>query len=215
MAKIRLMDVARYYRAQDLQIKALEWLQASTGQAKQEEFGKRYRKGADGTGIDFVKAARYYEAQPHQIEAWQWLENNTQEKVLTEFARLWRLKPQSNYYAQMTHFGTRLPQSPEHESNIRRMVGVLEALEAELGVKLSLTSGYRPEPINSQVGGVANSQHTTGCAADIYSVDMDDFELERCIIDYWYAQGRGGVGRGMAYRGFVHVDLGPVRIWDY
>jgi uncharacterized protein YcbK (DUF882 family) len=44
---------------------------------------------------------------------------------------------------------------------------------------------------------------------------MEDFELERKVISYWYEGGRGGVGRGMSYRGFVHVDLGPVRIWDY
>ncbi len=220
---IKLIDAARYYKSLEHQIKAITWYQNSTGVEKQEEFAKRYRRSDNGKNLSFVNALKYFEAQPHQIAALNWLQENTNPATLAEFTRLWRSAPptpppsksSSNYYQQMTHNGSRIPDEPEHEANIRQMVTELEKLEQHLGVPLVLTSGYRPEPLNSQVGGAPGSQHTFGKAADFYSPQMDDFELERKVIQYWYEGGRGGLGRGMSYRGFVHIDTASPRIWDY
>jgi len=66
---------------------------------------------------------------------------------------------------------------------------------------IGITSGYRPEPINSQVGGVPNSYHTKGMALDIYPISES---LEKFYL--WLAKRwSGGLGDGRN-RGFVHID---------
>ena len=216
---IKLTDVCRYYKDLPHQNTSLDWLQGKVAPNTVLEFTRRWRQGQYGLGISFVNVAKFYEAQKHQADSLEWLQSQIDAKVLEDFAALWRSGPPpvvvSSYYTQMTHNGTRQPESAEHKANIGRMVQELEALEKHLGVPLVLTSGYRPEPINAQVGGVPGSQHTLGKAADFYSPQMDDFELERKVIEYWYDGGKGGVGRGMSYRGFVHIDTGTPRIWDY
>lgn len=44
---------------------------------------------------------------------------------------------------------------------------ILEPARLKVGCAIVVTSGYRNSVLNSQVGGVTNSQHLTGCAADI------------------------------------------------
>jgi hypothetical protein len=230
---IKLTDVAKYFKGQPHQAKALEWLDAATDQPKQQVFARLYRnKGLDSNvsaaeiaqepDINFVNAFKYFEGLSAQVNALNWLQVNLSGDALEEFSKQWRSGPppepaaaNSDYWLQITHNKTRLPRTDDEKRNLERAAGMLVELEKHLGVPLTLTSGFRPEPLNSQVGGVRGSFHTRGLAADVYSDRMEDFELERKVISYWYEGGRGGVGRGMSYRGFVHVDLGPVRIWDY
>jgi hypothetical protein len=69
------------------------------------------------------------------------------------------------------------------------------------GSALGVTSFYRPEPINSQVGGVSGSKHITGEAMDLYPIgrNLEDF--------YQWIRGRwsGGLGDGRN-KGFIHLD---------
>ena len=44
---------------------------------------------------------------------------------------------------------------------------VLEPAREEYGKAMIISSGYRCEELNKAVGGAKNSQHLTGCAADI------------------------------------------------
>lgn len=69
------------------------------------------------------------------------------------------------------------------------------------GGALGVTSFYRPEPINRQVGGVPGSRHTTGEAFDIYPVDRSLEDFYQWIRRRW----TGGLGDGRS-RGFVHLD---------
>lgn len=69
------------------------------------------------------------------------------------------------------------------------------------GGALGVTSFYRPEPINQQVGGVPGSRHTTGEAFDIYPVDRSLEEFYQWIRRRW----TGGLGDGRG-RGFIHLD---------
>lgn len=66
---------------------------------------------------------------------------------------------------------------------------------------IGITSGYRPEPINSQVGGVANSYHTKGMALDIYPIGESLEQFYQWLSKRW----SGGLGDGRN-RGFVHID---------
>ena len=89
------------------------------------------------------------------------------------------------------------------------------------GRPLGVTSFYRPEPINSQVGGVKGSRHTTGQAFDIYPTDASLESFYQWISVRW----RGGLGDGR-HRGFIHLDtdgggfvpgggVTPSAVWTY
>lgn len=58
--------------------------------------------------------------------------------------------------------------SLEHIENLRRLVvKVLQPLRELFGKSMVISSGYRSLEVNKAVGGVPNSQHTKGQAADI------------------------------------------------
>ena len=69
------------------------------------------------------------------------------------------------------------------------------------GRPLGVTSFYRPEPVNRQVGGVPGSRHVTGEAFDIYPVDRSLESFYQWIRRRW----TGGLGDGRP-RGFIHLD---------
>ena len=48
----------------------------------------------------------------------------------------------------------------------------LEPLRAKYGAPIIINSGYRSPAVNKAVGGVATSNHLTGCAVDIRVADM-------------------------------------------
>lgn len=52
-------------------------------------------------------------------------------------------------------------------ANLQRLASVLERVRAVLGVPIHISSGYRSPDLNRAVGGVANSVHMFGLAADI------------------------------------------------
>jgi len=49
---------------------------------------------------------------------------------------------------------------------------VLEPLRTQVGVPVHITSGYRSPALNRAIGGVKNSQHMLGQAADIHIPDL-------------------------------------------
>lgn len=60
------------------------------------------------------------------------------------------------------------PQSDVQIQNLRNLcVQVLEPLRLHIGGPVRISSGYRCPELNRLVGGVADSQHTKGEAADI------------------------------------------------
>ena len=87
---------------------------------------------------------------------------------------------------------------------------------------LGMTSFYRPEPINREVGGVPGSFHVTGLAIDIYPIGMPLQALYQWLIVRW--TGSFGDGRD---RGFIHLDrrnggrfvpgagVRPAAVWTY
>ena len=58
-------------------------------------------------------------------------------------------------------------------SNLQQLcLHVLEPLRAHLGHAVRINSGYRSPRLNAAVGGVKTSDHTRGCAADIFVPDV-------------------------------------------
>jgi uncharacterized protein YcbK (DUF882 family) len=88
----------------------------------------------------------------------------------------------------------------------------LQALEAKFGRSLCVTSGYRCPSWNRnpRVGGSLTSYHVTGQAADI-ACDMAEMPRLAAIARI---VGFGGLGFNV-YKGFLHIDLGPIRKFEY
>ena len=110
----------------------------------------------------------------------------------------------------------------KEEEELFYIAGQYSSIQEAWGGPLGITSGYRPEPINTRVGGVPGSYHSKGMALDIYPVG------ESCSVFYkWLARRwSGGLGDG-CHKGFVHIDtrsngefhsragVKPSAIWSY
>ena len=57
---------------------------------------------------------------------------------------------------------------------------VLQPLRDTLGAPVYINSGYRSKRLNAKVGGVANSRHLLGKAADIH---CDNLDYAKVIFD--------------------------------
>lgn len=57
--------------------------------------------------------------------------------------------------------------SGEIVDSLTKLASVLEKVRSLLGHPININSGYRCEALNKAVGGVWNSAHMYGCAADI------------------------------------------------
>lgn len=85
----------------------------------------------------------------------------------------------------------------EHVENMDKLVTkLLDKLREDWDSPIRITSGYRVPRLNEAVGGVKNSQHIEGKAADIQPIgkDFDDFveflskwlkgkDFDQCIIE--------------------------------
>lgn len=91
------------------------------------------------------------------------------------------------------------------------LVKLLENIrEASGGKSVTINSGYRSPEHNKAVGGVSNSQHVKGTAADIVVADTDPLTVGQ-IAEY-YLNTKGGIG---VYKSFTHVDTRATRSrWD-
>ena len=93
------------------------------------------------------------------------------------------------------------------ERNLVSLVGeVLEPVRERLGRPIIVNSGYRCPIHNAAVGGVANSQHLRGEAADLHC--YDNRRLARIIVE------QGRYDQLIIYPTFVHVSYkrnGPNR----
>lgn len=82
-----------------------------------------------------------------------------------------------------------------------RLYKLLDDIREKIGQPITVLSGYRCEIRNSECGGVKNSQHLLGTAADLTydGIDVDYLAqvAEECGAD--------GIGKYWS-QGFVHVD---------
>lgn len=83
-----------------------------------------------------------------------------------------------------------------------RLISVLEGMSNEVGYKLELSCAYRCPEHNASVGGVPNSQHVQGCAADVLLPDSMAVDE---LADLAERHGADGIGKYYNDQ-FVHVD---------
>lgn len=88
----------------------------------------------------------------------------------------------------------------------------LQQMRDEVGLPITITSGYRCERYNKAVGGAPGSQHTQGKATDIKVAGYSPSQIYYKAME----MGFGGVG---LYDTFTHVDsrslISNIAKWDY
>lgn len=82
------------------------------------------------------------------------------------------------------------------------LVKVLEDVRTHFNMPVVITSGYRSPEYNKKIGGVKNSQHTKGTAADIKVKMVLASEVQR-YLNRKYPD-KYGIGR---YKSFTHIDV--------
>ena len=88
---------------------------------------------------------------------------------------------------------------PLARENVKALVReVLDPVREKLGMPIVVNSGYRCERHNKDVGGVKNSQHLRGEAADIHCADNE--RLKQLIIE------NGKFDQLITYPTFLHVS---------
>lgn len=96
------------------------------------------------------------------------------------------------------------------------MVRVVDEIRHRAGVPITIVdsggSGVRCPEHNAEVGGVANSEHLYGRAADLHS-QLPPAELRRIAeeVTAEMIPGRGGIG---LYDWGIHVDTGKYSRWN-
>jgi zinc D-Ala-D-Ala carboxypeptidase len=70
-----------------------------------------------------------------------------------------------------------------HMQNIRKLAEQMEKVRALFNVVIEVTSGYRNPQVNALVGGVPNSAHALGHAADFHVHGMHDLDAAKRIRD--------------------------------
>lgn len=96
-----------------------------------------------------------------------------------------------------------------------RIVDALEKLRTAVDAPLQVTSGYRCAKHNKAVGGVENSPHKRGMAADVRAAGIPPADLFRRARDLGIF-----TGIGLSVEGnYVHVDVMdrpvPLVCWGY
>lgn len=60
--------------------------------------------------------------------------------------------------------------------NLNRLADYLDVIREKVGKPILISSGFRCPALNKAVGGVSNSQHQKGLAADLICADMESLE---------------------------------------
>jgi uncharacterized protein YcbK (DUF882 family) len=95
------------------------------------------------------------------------------------------------------------------------LVDALEALRAIAGVPITVDCAYRCPIHNAAVGGVPNSEHTTGIAADIKIEGMAPNAMYAAALKV-PSFADGGIGVSESATGYIHVDCRPrLTRWTY
>ena len=109
-----------------------------------------------------------------------------------------------------TSNGIKNEPSPNKKAKVVRNINllvdnVLDPIRDKVRTQVIITSGYRCSQVNKLVGGVSNSQHISGCAADFY---VKGFTYEKMYDLYLYIFNTLEFDQLIYYRSknFIHVS---------
>lgn len=99
---------------------------------------------------------------------------------------------------------------PKNEQYLKELILLAKDLEEfrefNGNKSIIISSGWRSDLCNRMVGGVYNSLHKKGKAADLIIVGKTPYHVQRAAKVKW----KGGIG---CYKRFTHLDRGPKRTW--
>jgi zinc D-Ala-D-Ala carboxypeptidase len=72
---------------------------------------------------------------------------------------------------------------PVHLEHLKKLAERMEEVRALFNVVIEITSGYRNPQVNALVGGVPNSAHALGFAADFHVFGFTDLDAAKRIRD--------------------------------
>ncbi len=113
----------------------------------------------------------------------------------------------------------------DNKPNVQQMINlvylaayVLEPLRVAMGEPIKISSGFRSERLNKAVGGVSNSQHLKGQAADL-CIDGDmkkgrkwfDYIKNHLPFDQLIWERNAKTGAYWVHVSYVHPDFGRNR----
>jgi len=90
--------------------------------------------------------------------------------------------------------------------NIELLSEQLQIIRDYTGLSITINSGYRSPEHNKSIGGVSNSQHVKGKAADIVIAGMKPSDTY-ALIEYLNDKGLIKIGGLGHYNTFTHVDI--------
>jgi uncharacterized protein YcbK (DUF882 family) len=109
--------------------------------------------------------------------------------------------------------GSEMPINIYH--NMVKVANQLQVLRNYIKKPIKINSAWRSQEYNESIGGVKDSQHIMGRAADIVVKGMLPIELSKIIEDL-ISKGemlQGGIG---IYSSFIHYDIrGTKARWNY
>ena len=126
-----------------------------------------------------------------------------------------RMDSQITKHFNITEFNSKdgAPMPEPVKKNIIELAKNLEVIRAYFNSPIKINSAYRSPAHNAKIGGVKNSQHVLGKAADIVIPGRTPREIANGI-EQLIAQGKikqGGLG---IYSSFVHYDIrGEKKRW--
>lgn len=112
-------------------------------------------------------------------------------------------------WGEATKEATRIPADVETVGNIIALAHELQIARNRIGRPFLINSWYRPPAINAAVGGVSNSQHLYGRAADIEIPGYSGRRAANAVMAWW----RGGIGIYSHMPNLLHLDVGARRTW--
>lgn len=106
--------------------------------------------------------------------------------------------------SEFLHPGAEKELTPSILENLKDLAEKLEAVRKTVGGKpIHINSGFRTAAHNKAVGGVKDSYHRLGMAADIVVTGVGPRVVQALLKDW-----KGGLG---SYAHFTHLDIRPAR----
>lgn len=112
-------------------------------------------------------------------------------------------------WGEATKEATRIPANEDIVDSIIALARQLQRARNQIGRPFIINSWYRPPRINQAVGGVSNSQHLYGRAADIQVPGFSGRRVANAVMSWW----PGGIGIYSHLPNVVHLDVGRRRTW--
>lgn len=89
--------------------------------------------------------------------------------------------------------------------NLKKIMYILDLLRVHMGKPIIINSGYRCEKLNEMVGGVQNSMHMKGLAADFQTREKGDIDI---MFEYLKEnQKTFKIKELINYKNFIHMGV--------